>query len=107
VDEDEVFAVHPTYDGNMWLGLGWSVTHIPSGFALSHGHACREHAQMVAAVWRALPLPWNRKQQALRTAMKKLPDVWKQWISAMRADMKPAPQLQRDVMKAKRKAAKP
>ena len=103
VDEDEVFAVHPTYDGNTWIGLGWTVTHVPSGFALSHGHQCREHAQMVAAVWRALPMPWEKKEAALSTAIKKLPAVWQKWFAALRAADPAAPKLQRDVKRRQKK----
>lgn len=99
VDENEIFAVHYTYEGTMWTGLGWTVTHIPSGFSLSRGHQSREHAQMVAAVWRALPLPWNKKEAALRTAMKKLPAVWRKWFEALRAADPEPPKLQRDVQK--------
>jgi len=52
---------------------------------LSSNHASRREAELVTAVWRALPMPWEYKTiSALERKQLDLPIQLRRWIAAIR-----------------------
>jgi len=84
VTPDGLFAIHCT----KFAGINyefWTVTHIPTGMALSGDHMTEREARAVLAVWRALPLPWQRKTAPpIKRAYNDLPPQLRAWITAIR-----------------------
>jgi hypothetical protein len=87
VSEDGLFAINLTWPAVP--DFGWSITHVPTGHSLSSGHSNRRNAELFAAIWRALPLPWQRRTAApIIAAYKKMPPQLQSWVKAV----KPAPE---------------
>lgn len=83
VSQDGLFAYYQTYAE--CPGFGYTVFHVPSGYALSRGHSNRRNAELFAAIWRSLPLPWNRDVRAIKRASLKMPAQLLAWMKEVRA----------------------
>jgi len=92
VSEDGLFAVYETvwpFDVKTW----WTVAHVPSGYCLSEGHSNRRNAELFVAIWRALPLPWHRRDNSktFQLAYQKMPAKLREWVKAVRPQRETQP----------------
>lgn len=83
VSDDGLFAYYETY-GIGHLELGYTVCHVPSGYALSRGHSNKRNAEIFAAIWRALPMSWDKDLRAMNRALQKMPAQLRAWINAVK-----------------------
>jgi len=87
VSEDGLFGIYKTYPNPMIAALerDFTVCHVPSGFSLSARHSNQRNAELFAAIWRALPIRWERKGvAAIKKDFDRMPVELKRWVNEVK-----------------------